>query len=179
MPRTAWLSILGLYNWDKTVLDGLSQAPVDVGTLRDRILMECAELEIVYPDPDFCKTAIALWANSRKDAWERINTALSAEYDPIHNFDRHEEYEDNREGSVDGTSTNRVTAYNNTDFTDRAQDEGTSTSRDRLVHTAHLYGNIGVTRTQEMIADEIRLRQADLYSIIVEEFKQRFCILVY
>lgn len=47
-------------------------------------------------------------------------------------------------------------------------------------HTViHTHGNIGVTTNQQMVRDELDLRQTDIYSIIVNEFIDKFCIGVY
>ena len=47
MPAT--MSLLGLYNWDNTILDGLVvPAGVDKKTVINNLLRECAELEVLY-----------------------------------------------------------------------------------------------------------------------------------
>lgn len=47
-------------------------------------------------------------------------------------------------------------------------------------HTViHTHGNIGVTSNQQMVQAELDLRQTDIYSIIVNEFIDKFCIGVY
>lgn len=46
-------------------------------------------------------------------------------------------------------------------------------------HELHARGNIGVTTTQEMIEQERRIDRFNIYDIIIEDFKMRFCILVY
>ena len=47
-------------------------------------------------------------------------------------------------------------------------------------HTViHTHGNIGVTTNQRMVEAELDLRQTDIYSIIVNEFIDKFCIGVY
>ena len=47
-------------------------------------------------------------------------------------------------------------------------------------HTViHTHGNIGVTSNQQMVQAELELRQTDIYSIIVNEFIDKFCIGVY
>lgn len=46
-------------------------------------------------------------------------------------------------------------------------------------HELHAHGNIGVTTTQEMIRQQRNIELFNLYDIIIEDFKMRFCILVY
>jgi len=46
-------------------------------------------------------------------------------------------------------------------------------------HTLHAHGNIGVTTTQNMIRQQREIDLFNVYDIIIEDFKMRFCILVY
>lgn len=56
--------------------------------------------------------------------------------------------------------------------------EQVSTANDSE-HELHVHGNIGVTTTQEMIRQERDIDRYNLYDIIIEDFKMRFCILIY
>lgn len=47
------------------------------------------------------------------------------------------------------------------------------------VHNLHAHGNIGTTTTQTMIKQERQIDLFNIYDIIIEDFKMRFCILVY
>lgn len=46
-------------------------------------------------------------------------------------------------------------------------------------HSLHAHGNIGVTTTQALIKEQRNIELFNLYDIIIEDFKMRFCILVY
>lgn len=46
-------------------------------------------------------------------------------------------------------------------------------------HTLRAHGNIGVTTTQEMIQQQRRIELFNMYDIIIEDFKMRFCIMIY
>lgn len=46
-------------------------------------------------------------------------------------------------------------------------------------HTLRAHGNIGVTTTQEMIKQQREIETFNLYDIIIDDFRMRFCILVY
>lgn len=46
-------------------------------------------------------------------------------------------------------------------------------------HELHAHGNIGVTTTQKLIREQRQVDLFNLYDIIIEDFKMRFCILVY
>lgn len=87
----AFLTVMGLYNFDNTLLSTLVYpGGMDGDKLKNAILLETAELEVVYPDPRFFKTAINLWSNIRLDTWNRIYHAAQLEYNPIENYDRYE-----------------------------------------------------------------------------------------
>lgn len=46
-------------------------------------------------------------------------------------------------------------------------------------HELHAHGNIGITTTQKLIREQRQVDLFNLYDIIIEDFKMRFCILVY
>lgn len=200
MPTNPSLSFIGLYNWDSSLFDLMEiptreDYPVDKNVLIDLLLMETAELEVIYPDFDFMKQALGRYSVSRKKEWERMLEALSEKYNPLHNFDRNEEYTDNETGNntssntntVTGTTTEQTTGFNSETFVDRGKQDisgntsstGNSNATRQFTHTARLFGNIGVTKSQEMLKDELEVRKTDFYRIVVEEIKNRFCLLVY
>ena len=200
MPTNPSLSFIGLYNWDPSLFDLMEiptreDYPVDKNVLIDLLLMETAELEVIYPDFDFMKQALGRYSISRKKEWERMLEALSEKYNPLHNFDRNEEYTHNETGNntssngntVSGTTTEQTTGFDSETFVDRGKQDisgnssstGNSNATRQLTHTARLFGNIGVTKSQEMLKDELEVRKTDFYKIVVEEIKNRFCLLVY
>ena len=200
MPTNPSLSFIGLYNWDSSLFDLMEiptreDYPIDKNVLIDLLLMETAELEVIYPDFDFMKQALGRYSVSRKNSWERMLEALSEKYNPLHNFDRNEEYTDNETGNntssntntVTGTTTEQTTGFNSETFVDRGKQDisgntsstGNSNATRQLTHTARLFGTIGVTKSQEMLKDELEVRKTDFYKIVVEEIKNRFCLLVY
>ncbi len=53
------------------------------------------------------------------------------------------------------------------------------TSNEIVKHAAHLFGNIGVTTSQQMLKDELDIVAWNLYEHISDIFIDEFCILVY
>lgn len=53
------------------------------------------------------------------------------------------------------------------------------TSNELLKHEAHLFGNIGVTTSQQMLEAELNIVEWNLYEHISDIFIEEFCILVY
>lgn len=167
------LSILGLYQWDNTLFDPMTvPAGVDKQAVVNNILMDCAELEVLYSNPDTMKTAISIWSDLSQNSWNRMQDALTASYSPVENYDRYEDWEDGNTSEAES----QVAAYNDSTMAnaDRATSKGTGK------HTGHLHGNIGVTTNQQMITEEMEMRSKyNMVDIITGEFKRRFCLLVY
>lgn len=167
------ISVLGLYEWDNTLFDSLSvPSGVDKQTVVNNILLECAELEVLYSNPDTMKLAIGNWSGLSQMSWNRMQAALAASYDPTENYNRFESWEDGNESEANS----QVAAYNDSTMAnaDRATSKGTGT------HTGHIHGNIGVTTNQQMISEEMEMRtKYNMVDIITGDFKRRFCLLVY
>lgn len=179
------MSILGLYSYDPSIFDDLILPDqLDKDVLVNNMLMNFAELEVLFPDPDFMKEAIRQWSASRIQSWERMQTVLYAEYDPFINIKRDEErtITETRDLKGDGTATGKVSAWNDTDFQDRNQsitetsDTGTVTTHE----TFHVEGDSAITDAQDVLKKEMDVRlKFSLYNIIQEEFKQRFLLMIY
>ena len=185
------LSVLGLYQYDNSIFADMVIPPeLDRETLIDNILLECAELEVLYPDADFFKFAVKLWSEKEAPRWNALYSTTQYKYDPTENYNRHETYTDTNssEGtsSYNGKNSNeqKVSAYDSPEYKpselSNISDENNSNSRatGKTEHTAHIHGNIGVTTTQEMIKQEREII-LNIYDVIIEDFKNRFCILIY
>ena len=109
MGRAVNVSVMGLYNWDSSIFD-LLQLPeaLDRQTLIDWIFAECAELEVLYPNPIVFKNLVGVWSKKQLDIWNRLYETTQYEYNPIENYDRYET------GSEDGTGR---TTHSGTDTT--------------------------------------------------------------
>lgn len=179
MPAT--MSLLGLYNWDNSILDGLTvPEDVDKSVLVNNLLRECAEFEILYPQPEALKFFVNEWAKERLPVWEKLAATLRFEYDPISNYDRREEWTDESSGSTEGTSENKTAGYNSAGSdVPESQSSASSSASGRNKRTGRAYGNIGVTTTQQMIEEERRISEFDIENVIIQEFKKTFCLLIY
>lgn len=254
MGRAATMSVMGLYNWDNTLFD-LMQIPeaLDRQDLIENLLVELAELEVLYPNPVVMKNLIGVWSNKQLDIWNRLYATTQYDYNPIENYDRQESGTDSgtdtathtgtdsrtetiRDGGTEGVSSSVAkTGQDSITGTDtkghwkaafdsaaagdndglvketRDQDDGSTTTvygntetgsstttfgKTQSVtegktygsqlantksgtHTLRAHGNIGVTTTQEMIRQQREIEQFNLYDIIIDDFRNRFCILVY
>lgn len=120
MGMGATLSILGLYQWDNALFNTMyvpeGFTTDDRQTLVNNILMECAELELIYPDWDFMQWAIENWSHKEKPTWDRIYSAAQLEYNPIENYNRNEVTTITDDGS-DQHSGNDVSRNSGSDTT--------------------------------------------------------------
>lgn len=200
------LSILGLYNEDNTIFANMqlpSSDHLDKDILIHNILLDCAELEVLYTDPDFMKFAIAEWSKSRLHVWQELANTMDYEYNPIWNKDVHDveyikntrdesrTYSDQASNTSSGTTTNQGVAFNSSTFADREKDTSSgsmsstdnSTTRDAGYNDQNRdyvsQGNQGVTSTQQLIREQREVSEFSLYDIIITEFKTHFCLLVY
>ena len=177
----ARLSVMGLYRWDENLFDGLMLPDgLDRQTVIDNLLLELAELEVIYPQPRLMATAIASWSAARLPGWERMLRALTEDYDPLNNYDRHEEWDESGRADSDGSTRSRVAGFDGPGMAPRDESDSDSSTNTQSRRSGRAYGNIGVTTSAQMIEGEIKTRATyNMVAIIVNEFKQRFCLLVY
>lgn len=161
-----WLSIMGMYEYDDSIFDGL-----DVPTYTDKnnvvhvvdktkviqsILLNCAELEILYQNLEIMKLAIGVWSAAEQDTWKKMYATVMMEYNPLWNVD------------ADIVNIGSVMGFN--------EDENWS---DAAKETQRRTGNIGVTASQDLIQKERDIADFSIIRFITESFKKRFCIMVY
>ena len=106
------LPLIGLYNYDNSLFDNLSLPDgYDKTTFINSLLLEHGEKSVLYADFDFFKFAIGSWSAKWELELTRILEALTAEYNPIHNYDRNEKIKDTYKK---GTTLTTTADYNNT-----------------------------------------------------------------
>ena len=239
------ISLIGLYDYDPTIFDRLTLPEgYDKPTFINNLLLEHGEKCVLYTDPDFMKNAIGMWSGKWALELSRIYEALTAEYNPIYNYDRYEHIEDERTKDrtdeleathnatttadfnedqtndyditvtqeTDGTVEHQVSADNSDnyqpDYRDISNNGQTVTNNDGTIkrntkgtmsdleegnnstltgnetegftHEGHLYGNIGVTTSAQMVTEVIKQRfQYNLYGIACRIFATELLIGIY
>lgn len=220
----AKLSILGLYNADDSIFDRMALPEgVSAEQVVDDIILECAELELLYPNWDIMELAIFRWSQKSQYKWEKLLATENFEYNPIWNKDgtiketetkfgtgtAQSQEESSTSGSDsqtvtgtrDSTDELKVSAFDSSTYNNREQrtlDEDTSTeassegtanssrsgtsvsqNEEGRTYERTEQGNIGVTSTQELIERERAVADFSIYDVIVQDFKERFCVIVY
>ena len=223
------LDINGLYIWDNTIFDNMV-LPSDINKqeLIDMIIFDCRELTVTVVSPVIMKRAIELWSKKNIYYWNELQKTMHYSYNPIENYDRHEEITDefssantskengSRTTTHNGTTERvesgyktttdelEVSAFNSSTYEPRERHTITETPTDYATtetpdlttienpditvkddntgknkHTAYIHGNVGVTSSQDMIRQQREIIDVSLYKIIVNSFKNEFCILKY
>ena len=117
MSMGARLSLLGMYSFNNTLFDTMvlpTEFDQDTKTtLVNNILMECAELEVLYSNWDFLKFAIEQWSAKECVTWQRIYNAMVIEYNPIENYNRDETTTVTNSGSVTHSGTDSIAGSGN------------------------------------------------------------------
>lgn len=141
----ATMSLLGLYNYDETLLDGLIESlpdkygipsgytdsyytdvTIDPQTVVENLLVECAEFEIMYSDFNALKQIIKIWSAKEKLVWQKMYNTICYKYNPIWNKDGKSTWTERQTGS--GTRTETENGTKTTNASGTTNDEYTSTS---------------------------------------------------
>ena len=202
------LSIMSLYEYDNNLFQGL-QLPEGLNkeATINEILLQCAELEIVYSNIDIMKLAITTWSIANQYTWQKLYDTMVVEYNPIWNVDAditetltgNENRDIDRTGSgsnnetINITDTEAVKGFNSNTWAESHKNtkegtDNTALSSKEVVNddvartetrTQRRTGNIGVTTTQQMLEQERAIAEFNMISYIAQSFKQRFCLLIY
>lgn len=141
-----------------------------------------------------------LLSDKYADAIHRMYNVLTAEYEPLENYDRKENFTTNTDGSntressgnttVNDTLTNNVSAFDSSEFKPESQNinnntqtsssNGNDTNKNEVNHEGRTHGNIGITTSQQMINEEIDLRiKRQLIEMFLEKCDNEFLLKVY
>ena len=95
-------------NINQSVFDNLVvPQTLNKETLVDNILLRGGEFELQYGDPYFIRNAIGAWSLKWQPTMKRWVDALAIQYNPLENYDRMEDWNDQTERS-DASSASRI-----------------------------------------------------------------------
>lgn len=165
-------------------------------TLIDRIVYKNYDLSLYITDYTLLHLNIINFFLTRLENYQKIVDALGEDYNPIHNFDRYEIKDEKTTNnannknvdSINGNEEYKTSAFNSNDYQPKDKTTSTQTRTDTredkqngtYTSNNHLYGNIGVTTSQQMIESEMELRQTYIiYDMIATDFRKEFCLCIY
>lgn len=185
MSRGLILSPMALYNYDGTLFDGLALPDqLDRDIMISTILIETSNMSVIDPSFPIMKESIRVWSQSKLRSWQKQATVLYEDYDPFVNIKRDEVRTIIQDRDLKGTNTGKVSvaAWDASDMTDRQSNDISSTDTGKITttETYHLEGDSAITDAQDVAIKEVKLRaEYEMYNIILQDFKKKFCIQVY
>lgn len=91
------ITLIGMYNYNASLFDNLDlPAGYDKDVFIETLLLEHGEKCVLYSDFEFMRYTVGVLSRKWRLELERIYEALTAEYNPIYNYDRYEESTDGR-----------------------------------------------------------------------------------
>lgn len=187
------LSIMGMYEYDPSIFDGLDIPTytdpdgnihiIDKNNVINNIVLECAELELLYQSSDIMKMAIGVWSAAQQEVWKKLIETQFIEYNPIWNVDANIKQQRDIDRNTNGSGENihSVKGFNSNTWAESDKDNSNYTDAQTTgeTFTERRTGNIGVTATQDLIKKEREIAEFNILDFITNSFKQRFCLMVY
>lgn len=191
------MTLYGMYQYDPTLFDGVTLPEgMDKTLMVNQIIRQSGDLFPYYQVPPEVKTAITEWFTRRKDNFAKLWQGFTSDYNPIENYDRHEDSTETPDithtlsNSGKDTSTNEaeVQGFNGADYVPNSRTtssgtsstDGTDKETGTRTYTSRIHGNIGVTTSAQMLEGELALRRSlDIYALIAAEFETDNLIQVY
>lgn len=191
------MTLYGMYQYNPTLFDGVTLPDgMDKTLMVNQIIRQSGDLFPYYQVPPQVKTAITEWFTRRKPNFEKLWEGFTAEYNPIENYDRHEDSTEtpnithtlSNRGEDSSSNEADVQGFNGTEYVPNSRTKSSGTSRTNGTdtesgtrqYTSRIHGNIGVTTSAQMLEGELALRKGfDIYAMIAEEFETDNLIQVY
>lgn len=201
---TAKITLLGMHRWMKMNDDDLFElltvpTGIDKDKLVSTILMNGAEFEVLYSSAPVFKEMIGIWSNKWQNTMKKWADALAIEYNPLENYDRKEDWNENKfEAAVaadnsfqagSSNTENKKAAYDSSDYENHDKaDSGSSGESDAVTntmahgqsgHSGRIHGNIGVTTSQQMLQSELDIARFNIYNEISDLFLTELVVYTY
>ena len=196
------ITLLSMISWNPNILDNLHiPANLNLEAIQINLIDECGELPLTVTNPKQFGILLDKWSTIQLDKWNRMQKALEIEYNPLENYDRQEIGDDLRTPDLTNTYIdknpnanksnikNYKNGYNSNSQVLSDSSESTtgtdietsnkSTGTENNHHDWHIHGNIGVTTSQQMLQSELDVAKNLVSDVIVDDFKNKFCIVVY
>ena len=179
----AKMTLIGFYNAfeDSYPLFEFLELPsgIDKDLFINSLLLDAGEFEVLYDDPDFFRDAIRIWGQKWYLTFKKWNEAISADYDPISNYDRKEEWTTDTDSASRSDSTANRSSYDSASLQPYTSMNDSGTFDGREIKTGRAWGNIGVTTSQQMVRSSLDLYEWNLYQHMIDLFKTELLIPIY
>lgn len=115
-----------LFDYDNTILDGVDLVPdgIDTDILKSEIMLQCGLLQPLYPEPSTMKVAIRQHFASRAWTYQHLLNIINAEYSPIENTDRYDNWTRTIERALDRTDNETGTETTSRNTSSEVETEG-------------------------------------------------------
>ena len=143
------ITLIGLESFlePNSVFDELTLPEgIDLTTLKGTIFLRCQEFELLYPDPEFMRSAVKIWGMKNYWTFNKWVELINKQYDPLYNKDYYESWTDEHEGeySKEGSGSSSGNTSDSSDFTrtDNLQttSNGTETHSEKAYNDANYVG---------------------------------------
>lgn len=149
-----------MYKYNEHLFDNLSvPSGIDKDELINNILLLGGEFEVLYADADFLQFSIGVWSKKWQHTMQRWYDALQMEYNPIENYDRMEDWTDQKNdtekttraemaNAIDssisegnGNTNNQVSPYDSVNYLNHDQSTTTSSGKNNSTSATSATGN--------------------------------------
>lgn len=157
---TAKITLFGMHQYNSHLFDGLTvPSGIDRDELINNILLLGGEFEVLYADADFLQFSIGVWSKKWQRTMQRWYDVLQLEYNPIENYDRIEDWTDQKNdtekttraemaNAIDssisegnGNTNNQVSPYDSASYLNHDQSTTTSSGKNNSTSATSATGN--------------------------------------
>lgn len=141
------ITLIGLESFlePNSVFDELTlPTGIDLETLKGTIFLRCQEFELLYPDPEFMRSAVKIWGMKNYWTFNKWVELINKQYDPLYNKDYFEEWTDTHEGeySKENTDSSSGSTSDSSSFTRtdnlKSETDGTVTHAEKAFNDTYM-----------------------------------------
>lgn len=135
------ITLIGLESFLKpnSIFDELTlPTGIDLETLKGTIFLRCQEFELLYPDPEFMRSAVKIWGMKNYWTFNKWVELINKQYDPLYNKDYYEEYEDSHQGAESGSGTSSQTDDHTRTDNLKSETDGTVTHAEKAFNDSYM-----------------------------------------
>lgn len=150
----AKITLVGMYNFDNSLFDGMVLPDgINKEEFVMSLLLRDGEFEVLYPDFTFLKGAIGIWSVKWQHTFEKWLIGQNADWNPIENYDRYEEFDDSH--SRNTSTTSKETGSNTENQTSTGSASGTDSNSSNGSNEAlkSAYDSMGYSPDAKNVSD--------------------------